>query len=211
VWTEYLGQITGRVTTADGAPVPRLTVELMQPEIPDFADASYRQRAITDAGGRFTIPGVVPGRYVPGVAIAYGDFDAAHSGTEIRFAYVGDTTSKRAARRVEVDGGTTRDAGTLVLPKDVRVVQVGGVVVRADGRPAAGIKVRVKADYDDWNLPWTTILTNARGRFTIGLLAGTRYRLVAEAGNAGVSSDRRETRVTVDPVVGMAPLRIVVP
>ena len=211
VTADYPGRISGRVTTAAGAPAPHVTVELLHPEMPDFADASYRPRAITDADGRYTMSSVVPGAYVLAVAVAYGDFDREHSGIEARFIFAGGKRSKYDAPRVRVDGGTTRDSGTLVLPDGVQIVQVSGVAVRADGRPAAGIRVRAKVDHDEWSLPWTTIVTDARGGFTLGLVAGTRYRVVADGGSPNLPAERREVRVTVDAKPGAAPLRIVVP
>jgi hypothetical protein len=198
---KYPGHVSGRVVTPSGAPVRNLTVELISVDGFDFA--SSRLRGFTDEGGRFTVSGVESGSYVAGIAIGH---DQTRDGIEPRYLFAGGTTTKGAALRLQVDGGSQRAVGDLVLPQTVRVAQVTGLVVHSNGLPAADIKVRAKADFDEGDFAWTTIRTDSRGRFSFGLVMGMLYRIVAESAAAGA----RQDAVAIDPSQPLRTLRLVV-
>lgn len=90
VSAEYPGQLVGRVLTASGAPVPNLPVELMTDQR-DYAPS--RQRALTDAHGRFRAP-ILAGRYVPAVAIDHGEWDRTEDGIDTHYVFAGGAVSK---------------------------------------------------------------------------------------------------------------------
>jgi hypothetical protein len=134
-----------------------------------------------------------------------------------RYWFTGGTTTKSRAQTFDVDGGATQDVGQITLPADVKMVQVVGVVQHRDGRPAAKAVVASKADFDDVDFPWTTIETDAEGRFRLALVTGTPYRIVARPADTDVERRRRlmgdvdyrrEVRTTIEPAPRMAPLRI---
>jgi hypothetical protein len=125
----------------------------------------------------------------------------ADKGAEPLYPFAGRTTTKSAVRRVEIEGGSQRAAGDLILPEATRTAQITGIVVHADGRPAAGVKVRTKAAFDSTSFPWTTIRTDSRGAFSFALVIGMRYRLVAEPVN-GVG---KIAELTLDSSANPAP------
>lgn len=202
----YAGRIVGRVLSASGAPVPHLAVELVHAK---GRDSPFSQRrTLTDTAGRFEMSDIEPGSYIPAVAVDYVNPSPSAPDIETRYIFAGGTTTKGESKAIWVDGAHTGRAD-VVLPKAIRVVQVAGIVVHADGRPAKGIEVRTKADFDYFDLAWTTIRTDGHGRFKLALVAGNRYRMVAETARTG-ARDRLAARITVEPSVGMAPLRMVI-
>lgn len=203
---KYAGRIVGRVLTASGVPVPNLTVELVHA---GGRDSPFSQRrTLTNSAGRFEISDIEPGSYLPAIAVGYVQSKSSSSDIETRYIFAGGAMKKEDSKPVWVDGSHTGRAD-FVLPKAIRVAQVPGIVVHADGRPAKGVEVRTKADFDYHDLAWTTIRTDARGRFKLALIAGNRYRMVAETYYTG-APDRQAARITVDPSPGMAPLRVVI-
>lgn len=200
LWADYPGHVRGRVLDDLGNPVPHVTVELTDAIRWDYPP--FRLRGVTDRSGRYVISGVEPGTYAPGVVIGSRTTNIE---TEPVFAFVGRTTMKSAARRVDLEGGTRQVADDLVLPSTTRVRHVSGTVVRADGRPAAGVKVRTKVAFDGSNFPWTTIQTDARGAFSFALVVGMKYRLVAEPLNGLGKAVGR----VLDPTEPTSPLRLV--
>jgi 5-hydroxyisourate hydrolase-like protein (transthyretin family) len=202
----YAGRIMGRVLTASGMPVPNFTVELLTAK---GRDSPFSQpRAVTDSAGRFEMSGVQPGSYIPAIAVDYVPRTAS-GGTEVetRYLFPGGAKRKDEVQALWVDGSHVGRA-ELVVPRTLRVVQVSGLVVDADGRPAKGVEVRTKADFDYFDLAWTTIRTDDAGRFKLGLVAGNRYRMVAEL-KLTAAPYRRTSRIALVPVAGMAPLRFV--
>jgi hypothetical protein len=204
LYANYPGQLAGRVRRASGEAVPNLTVELIDGEHWDYAPS--RKRGITDASGRYSITGIRPGSYMPAVVIGYAANDVD---VMPRYQFADGHTVKDAARRETVAGGTERAATDLILPDSVRVNQVEGVVVHVDGRPAAGVAVRMKATAGG-SFPWNTIRTGARGAFSFALVVGMQYRLVAEPEDATPPSARRQGEMTIDPSHAIARLRLVV-
>jgi hypothetical protein len=202
LWAEHPATITGRVVTAGGAPIPNVTVEMLQ----DRQPAGSRLRGITDRQGRYEVAGLEPGSYVPAVASAWVRTD--HRAVESRFLFPGGATLIDGVQPIKIEGGGNQSVADIVVPDAVRIAQVSGVVVHANGRPAAGVKVRTKADFDGEHLPWTTIRTDPRGRFTFAMAVGTRYRIVVDP--AGPPRPGKIAAV-VDPSQPPSPLKIVVP
>lgn len=200
LFAEYLGAISGRVLSAAGSPVANIAVELLGRN----GQREWYSRGFTDTRGRYEISGLKPGEYRPAVPIGW---NAVTQGVRGTFAFQAGATSERAAPVVKVDGGSRRTIEDIVLPKTTRVVQIHGTVVRSDGRPVAGISVGAKADFDDWSALWTTIKTDRAGRFVLAMIAGERYRVVADP--AGQKPSNPRVIVFVDPAKPTAPLRLV--
>jgi hypothetical protein len=206
LWADYPGRVTGRVVDDSGTAVPNLTVELIAADTWDVPGS--RLRGVTDLSGRYSISGVVPGSYVVGVVAGS---KREPDGFDPQYLFAGGAITKTRARRVEVRGGRERAVGDLTLPRGVRIVQIRGIVVDMNGRPAAGVKVRTKADFDDSSFPWTTIRTDTRGEFSFALAEGLRHRLVAEPPDVVAPSSRQVAAMTIDPSRPIPRLRLVLP
>lgn len=205
---DYPATVSGVVVDATGAPVPHVTVEMVEAE-QNYDYAPHRVRGLTSASGRFTIPGVEPGLYAAAVLIGRDNGP--------RYWFTGDTTTRSRAQTFDVDGGAIQDVGKITLPADVKMVQLAGVVQHRDGRPAAKAVVASKVDFDDVDFPWTTIETDSSGRFRLALVPGTRYRIAARPADTDVERRRRligevdyrsEVRTTIEPAAQMPLLRI---
>jgi hypothetical protein len=197
---EYPGTIRGRVVSASGAPIANVPVDIL-----DEAGRTYWQpRGFTDSQGRYEISGLTPGSYRPAFAISWR---RGPDRMEPSYVFQGGATGS-ASPLVRVDGGSLNAIPDIVLPQTIRIVQVPGIIVHENGRPAADIKVRAKADYDGWDLPWTTLKSDQHGRFVLAMIVGERYRVVADPDGQARPSHPRTT-VFVDPSKATAPLRLV--
>jgi hypothetical protein len=199
---EYPGAVAGRVVSASGTPIPNITVEMINSPGADYV--GYRKRAVTDALGRYEIPGLEPGKYRPAITIGWA---RDPSGVVPQYLFERGVMDASAAAALPIEGGSRRAAGDIILPNTFRVSQVSGIVVGPDGRPVAGAKVAMKADFDGWGMPWTTLHADRGGRFVFAMIVGLRYRVVAEVAQPSRSDSR--TTVSVDPETVTAPLRIV--
>jgi 5-hydroxyisourate hydrolase-like protein (transthyretin family) len=196
-WTEYHGSIAGVLRDSTGAPVRGVAIQIVAAE--GNAPPRDEQRALTDAGGRFEIRGFSPGEYF--VAIADGS-RRSRDDARAHFIYAGGET----ATRFRIEGGERTSMGNFTLPATAHVIEVAGVVQHADGQPAAGAKVAIKADEDDWSFFWTTMTTNRLGQFRFAVVKGARYRIMAAD-----SPTRPGPRVIVDTAVPVDRVRLVIP
>jgi Carboxypeptidase regulatory-like domain len=197
---EYPGTIRGRVVSASGAPIANVPVDILGED----GRAYSHPRGFTDAQGRYQVSGLTPGSYRPAFAIGWRQ---GPDRIEPKYVFQGGAISTTSAP-ARVEGGSLVTQPDIIVPKTIRIEQVSGLIVHEDGRPAAGVMVRAKADYDSWDLPWTTITSDRNGRFMFAMIAGERYRVVVDPdGEARVSNPR--TTVFVDPAKPAAPVRIV--
>lgn len=191
---DYFGSVSGTVVDKVGRPVAKLAVEVM----PVQPFASEAKRVQTDVKGQFHLSQLTPGEYVAGIVIGSESNEGARGP---RYYFAGSTTERVRASRITVDGGQTKRIGTVRLSSELTVTTIVGDV-RKGSRPVAGAKVRMKADFDDSDFPWTTIAADGRGRFAFTVVSGIAYRIVAEAGDASV-------RVVVNSRNEAAPLHLI--
>ena len=100
------GQVSGRLTTATGQPIPFANVLLLK-----SSDSSLVKAALTDEKGAYRIAPVTPGQYL------------------LRYSNIGYQVFTSAPFILSA-AQPQKDAGTLVLAEDTR--QLGEVVVRAE-------------------------------------------------------------------------------
>lgn len=172
------GRISGRVTDAAGAAVAGIEVGLLrlgEDGAPSEREEDEDLYAEADDDGNYAFKALPPGRYLIGVRLgpylSNGDVAAAYP----RTFYPG-VADEREAIAVSLGRGqsvTRRDfqAGPRLRERTVR-----GVVVRRDGRAAAGVKVRYQARTPDRKLSTPELLkTDARGRFSFTAYEGAAY------------------------------------
>src|SRR4029453_15966415 len=99
----------------------------------------------------------------------------------------------------------------FTLPKDVVYVAVTGLVVEANGAPAAEARVYLKGPSDADYILSEPAVTDASGRFTLAAVAARLYRLSAERPGGEGSSRRIDSseQLPVAAAPGLAPLRVV--
>ncbi|HVT69108.1 MAG TPA: carboxypeptidase-like regulatory domain-containing protein, partial [Trebonia sp.] len=170
-------RLTGRVSRADGASIPGAHVRCAGAEVEDLtvrggtlplaAEAAAlpagavgalggAQTAVADAGGRFVLEGLLPGRYRLEV-------------TRDRY--------QPLALEATLAAGERRDVGTVTLAEGF---PVRGRVVDQTGTPIEGARVTVSAVSGDAAPGLPGAVTDAAGQFAVALAPG-RYRVTAGA------------------------------
>jgi hypothetical protein len=147
---------------------------------------------VTDETGSYDFGRVPPGRFLIAVAATP------------RILLPG-TQDSRDAKTIALTPSARVDAGDLVLPPSIRLVDVRGQVVDADGRPRAGVSVYLKRPTEAWT-PAYPLQADNEGRFVFSAVDGQRYMLVA-AESPSVGSPHSES-VTVTAAEGLSPVTL---
>jgi hypothetical protein len=112
LWAEYPGELSGRILTSAGMPMPNARVAVLRA---GYNNYDRDRHTITDRSGRFRVSGLVPDDYVVGVTI---ERELTPERAEPSSLYFGGATTKTAARRIQVEGGTHQVLPDLILPKN---------------------------------------------------------------------------------------------
>ena len=170
------GRIAGRLLNYKGDPPSGMNVEVVTAgNIPVPRGISPRTATVA-ADGSFEAGELPPGDYLVGVNLR----DLPNPGVPYaRVLYPRGVSPGTGT--VTVKAGERVDLGTWQLPDPAPSAIVSGVVEWEDGGPAANIEIRAldvtgerESDYQAGRA-----ITEADGRFAIGLWRGHRYRFVA--------------------------------
>jgi hypothetical protein len=185
----YDGHVVTRAVMPSGEVVPHLALDL----IPDEPGAYPVAEARTDATGRIDIGRVPPGRYVLGFGSdAWQPFDGGPPAV-----FFPGTRDRSQARVITVKASERVTLDAFVLPMDLRVVMLTGVVRELSGRVVVGASVRVTnedSELSDVGLP---VHTDASGAFAIAVLAGRKYVVTVQPTRPGDGIFRTEVRGVV--------------
>ena len=203
------GRLTGRVVDSAGVPVANISVflALMQN---GSVNSTNEFHAVTDRDGVFNMSRVVPGAFLLGIGV--GSYQL---GDTRRVFHPGVVEPTRATT-FSLELGENRTLPDTVLPAEVELLTVAGIVRNASGTPVAGAKVTLIGTYQ---VSYTTVprtrdaaqpvTTGSDGRFTITTLAG-EYALTASR----TESDRdgaRVARMQVEPSTGQTEVVLTLP
>jgi len=135
IWTRWNGRISGRVTDAEGHPVPDIQVDLV------FADGERRLRFANmvngDKEGRYELTDIPPGRYLLGLNLnSFSPTDSPYPRT-----YYPGASDLAHATIIEMGEGQKLSNYDLRLPPKLIERLIKGVVLWPDGRPAVGANV----------------------------------------------------------------------
>jgi hypothetical protein len=172
------GRIAGRVVDSDGVPVANLTIEAqsVRPAGRRFSYTPESARTITNDAGEYELGALHPGSYTVGI---YAGWRVSDRNPDERPALAGGRDSKQA-EQVPLAAGARVVLDDFTLPPTLTIAQITGTVRLSDGRPAAGARIFLYAEAVP-NRPVAEPATvDAEGRFSIGVVAGRRYRFVAE-------------------------------
>lgn len=168
------GRIAGRLLAADGRPVPFMSVELVTARQLESTSLSVSTRVLTDARGRFEFTQLDPGHYAPGLTLRRNP----REGVDLAIWISPDGGGSAAKASVEPEGRV--DLGDLRLPTEVSTITLSGVVVSADGTPVPGAQVRFTDPGPAMGSIGAPVTTGDDGRFSLSVIAGRSYQLVAE-------------------------------
>jgi hypothetical protein len=198
------GRVRGRVTTASGSPARGVPVELLVPRTGGALVTAVGLRVATDRNGWYEIAGVPPGRFAAAVNLTDGEMD------ELRVFHSGGRVPS-AARLVALGPGDEVDLGTLALPPDIELVEVGGLVVDGARTPVEGARVYARAIGDRARIVRPPTTTDFAGGFLLTIPVGHELELFAErqAGADPGDVDASEP-VVVRGVPGAGPLILTV-
>ena len=151
------GHVRTRVVTAAGQPVPHLSLQLT----PVTEPSGFVAEARSNARGQVDIGRVPPGRY------RLGFLDVLFPGTR----------DPSAARVLAVAPSGSVSLDDFVIPRDVRVTALRGVVRDTLNQVVQGAQVAVYAEANDAIAGY--VMTDARGEFSITVPADRKYRVTA--------------------------------
>jgi len=168
------GEIAGHLKRADGTPAAGIDLTLIQ--IDESGDSSNRSlsEVLTDEHGDYAFRHLRPGTYK--VAVRAWGFPTPAAPYPAIYWPAGATEGEGA----EIFVGSTADPRRydFRLPQELGTVEVSGVVLLPDGRPAEGAKVRVLRLPDNEATDYAPI-TDSNGRFSVRLMESTDYSLEA--------------------------------
>jgi protocatechuate 3,4-dioxygenase beta subunit len=171
--------ISGRVAFEGGNGPPsnltRMSLTVMPVGVQRTKDAHEPPPAAVDAAGRFTIRGVVPGRYT--IAVAAG----APDGFVLRSAIF----EGRDVVDIPFEIGSLDQASGVIVTFTTRVSSLGGAVQDASGQPAFGTTVIA---FPNDELLWTPVTrriqavrAGSEGRYVFRNIPPGDYRLAVVA------------------------------
>lgn len=168
--------IGGRVFGPGGVPLSGACLELEAAGKVEPFDGGGRIFGCADAEGRYKLEEVPPGRYFV-VANGWGRVTGS---MPFPMTYYPGTFEKEKASVVTVGRGDSRADIDVTVPTLLPTVNVSGVVVFSDGRPAARLAVVFQlGTANDYESREST-LTDEAGRFSLRLLKGVPGNLRAE-------------------------------
>ena len=170
------GRVSGRVVDSRGDPVGGLPLDLVVADERDLPGGSYKRvSAWTASDGTFEFRLVPRGEYVLG-------FNAlrSHDGrlTLPRAFYPGVVDAK-VAGTINVGTGERVQLQNFVVPQEIRLTTIMGVVLGVDGRAVDGATITLRDSSEGPNVIGREFKTKEDGRFAFAVVLGARYDLHA--------------------------------
>jgi protocatechuate 3,4-dioxygenase beta subunit len=168
------GRVRGRVVDALGKAVPAFAVEVVRTR---WFGQSEAINGRTAADGTFEIERIPPGQYFLGANTVRG-LDSSRTWRLQVLLYPGITQVGKA-QVIEIRAGqrVTLDS-EFVLPSEIRLALIAGVVKDAQGQPVRGAAVTLRRS--DSRRVGDPAITDSDGVFTFTAIEGASYRIMAE-------------------------------
>lgn len=202
-----LSTVSGVVVDHGGEPL-KTRVELvpLDEDGREIKPAEGSVETYADERGRYKFDWVAPGRYR--VAVNAKSQPGSHDPPYPRTYLPGVQDPARAAV-VNVADGTSYEAAEFRLPPPLREAYVEGVVVLADGSPAAGALLTLEFTEREW---METFTADAEGRFRLKTFAGYRYLIAGEVRRevGGKWTGTHSEPAEVVAGEGVEPIRLVI-
>jgi hypothetical protein len=190
--------LSGKVFNDDGAPAPKIMVDLV---LWDEVNERYQRHSLfthADEEGRFTFRSIPPGAYFLGIRL--------NRITEPTFAYSrtffpGIQDLSQAAA-ITISEGQILEGYDIQLPQKLKTRKIEGIVVWPDGRPASGAGICFEeVEYAEGSLCFGDANVGDDGRFSSTRPEGLRYLVRAHI-NVGGGNGQRHAEPVETPAKG---------
>ena len=166
--------ISGRVLGPGGVALPGVCLELLAAGKTEPFSGGGRIFGCADAEGRYELEEVPPGKYF----IVANGWNKVNGGTPFPMVYYPGTFEKEKASVVAVGRGDSRADYDVSVPALLPTVELSGVLLYSDGRPAAGESVAFKVSSPDERYEGTAYApADEAGRFSLKVLKGVPGKL----------------------------------
>lgn len=170
-----LPTISGRVLNADGLPEKiRLSLVPLDDAGNEIPPAEGPIETYSSDKGEYTFNGLAPGRYL--VAVNWRNQPGTYDPPYPR-AYLPGVSQRGQATVIDVSDGAQVNAGDFTLPSQLVRRIIEGVVLQANGAPAANALITVEFTDREWS---ETASADGEGRFKVTLFDGFRYLIAGE-------------------------------
>jgi len=184
VLLKWPGTIRGRVLDSRGRPVPGVGVVVVAAKFArrQRGIPAFEQAVVTDERGEFAHDRLGPGTYVIGIHI-----DDESRGRGERAFYFPGVAGPEESSAIDLGVAAEIDIGDFQLPLPVDKRLIEGVVLMADGSPAAGARIGLYSEERAFDALELFDVADAAGRFAVWGLFGRAYQVSAYADAEGVS------------------------
>jgi hypothetical protein len=172
LYVRYDGRVSGRVVDRSGGGIRGLPLDLvLTADVDKPGGSGNRVQAWTAADGTFELRLVAPGEYLLG-------FNAVRSDDgRLTFprAYYPGVAEPTGAARVVVSVGYRARLRDFVVPDNIRLVTIEGVVVDEAGRPVSEASIALRDNTEGPNIIGPRFVTGDDGRFAFSVVEGGKY------------------------------------
>jgi hypothetical protein len=200
LYVRYDGRVIGRVVDGRGGGIRGLPLELVPTADVDKPGGSgNRVQAWTAADGTFELRLIAPGEYLLGFNSVRG-----HDG-QLTFprAFYPGVAEPTVAARVVVSAGDRVRLRDFVVPDNIRLVTVEGLVVEEAGRPVPDASIALRDNTEGPNIIGPRFVTGDDGRFAFSVVEGRKYD-VHVTRYVGSDLQTREVQVAMVPFTASA-------
>jgi hypothetical protein len=201
------GHIAGRVVDVQHHPIGDLTVEVGLVPQGTQAPVTPRYAARTAADGAFVVTQIPPGLYEVGF-----NMNRNVTGVWPYPRVLHGSLASQDPITLTMGSGAQVTIGDFVVPPDIEIVHMTGVVQREDHATVTGTRIYLEADDNNrLILIGAPVVASSDGAFSIAVVSGCRYRVVAEQTQTDASGQRSLLRSDVVPITAahdLAPLKL---
>jgi hypothetical protein len=182
------GRVSGLVVNAEGQPVPRILVSLVNPA--SNRKESYIKLERTDDDGRFVFPAVARGRYL--IAVNHNRFpDPNDPVNAYPPSFYPGVIDEALAQAITVGPGEKLSDFEVRLPLKRAASILSGTVVWSDGSPVVNAQLSVTDVTQGESSIGHGVAADALGRFTINGYAGQKLIIEARSNRPYVATGTR--------------------
>lgn len=173
------GRLSGRVLDAEGRPIPRIMISLVDPASDPKKNHGTFER--TDAEGRFSLSSVPAGRYL--IAVNHQPFpDPSDSTLAYPPVFYPGVVDQPNAEVITLGAGEVLTGLDIRVPPRRAESVLSGQVVWGDGSPVANASLTLKeATENESGIGFGGVKADEQGRFTINGFIGQKLTIDASS------------------------------